>query len=82
MRAESTPTPAALKLTGGFEEKQLGEVKAGEGGTAAAARPPPSPRLRVVRTASGRECPPSVCSSGRSGNQAVSTQCTIKLLAG
>ena len=31
------------KLTGGFEEKQLGEVKAGEGGTAAAARPPPIP---------------------------------------
>ena len=35
---------------------------------------PPSPRLRVVRTASGRECPPSICSSRRSGNQAVSTR--------
>ena len=36
--------------------------------------PPPSPRLRVVRTASGRECPPSVCSGSRSGNQAESTR--------
>ena len=35
---------------------------------------PPSPRLRVVRTASGRECPPSICTSRRSGNQAVSTR--------
>ena len=35
---------------------------------------PPSPRLRVVRTASGRECPPSVCSGSRSGNQAESTR--------
>ena len=51
---ESTPPHPRRprKLTGRFEEKQMGEIKAGEGGTAAAARRPPHPH------ASGSCVPP------------------------